>query len=69
MKQAPGLEVTRVAASVSAFVSERDRSELEALFRGETLPPKLVETKPLETKQPDAKSPQPTPGVLRPQPQ
>ncbi len=47
-----------------------DTDELEAIFRGETLPPKLVEeVKPPETKQPDAKSPQPTPGVLRPQPQ
>jgi cell division protease FtsH len=46
-----------------------DLDELEALFRGETLPPKLVETKPPETKQPEAKAPQPTPGVtLKPQP-
>jgi cell division protease FtsH len=45
-----------------------DTSELEAIFRGETLPQKLVEVASPETKQPDAKSPQPAPGVLRPQP-
>ena len=47
-----------------------DTDDLEALFRGETLLPKLVEeVKPPETKQPDAKFPQPAPSVLRPQPQ
>ena len=45
-----------------------DTGELEAIFRGETLPPKLVEATSPETKQPNAKSPQPAPGVLRPQP-
>ncbi|MDD5288965.1 MAG: ATP-dependent zinc metalloprotease FtsH [Dehalococcoidales bacterium] len=45
-----------------------DLDELEALFRGETLPPKLVETMPPETTQPEAKAPQPAPGVtLKPQ--
>jgi len=46
-----------------------DTDELEAIFRGETLPPKIIDTKPPETKQPEAKSPQPAPGVnLKPQP-
>jgi len=47
-----------------------DTDELEALFRGETLPPKVVEVKPTEVKQPEAKAPvQPGPGVtLKPQP-
>ncbi len=46
-----------------------DTDELEALFRGETLPPKVVEVKPTEVKQPEAKAPQPAPGVnLNPRP-
>jgi len=45
-----------------------DFDELEAIFRGEQLPPKLVETKSPETKQPEAKTPQPAPGVLLPVP-
>jgi cell division protease FtsH len=46
-----------------------DLDELEALFRGEILPTKVVEVKPQETKQPEAKAPQPGPGVtLKPQP-
>ena len=45
-----------------------DTDELEAIFRGETLPPKIIETTPTETKQPEAKSPQPAPGgTLKPQ--
>jgi cell division protease FtsH len=47
-----------------------DTDELEALFRGETLPPKIVEAKLPETKQPEAKSPQPGQGVtLKPSPE
>ena len=46
-----------------------DLDELEALFRGETLTPKITEPVPSETKQPEAKSPQPAPsGTLKPQP-
>ena len=46
-----------------------DTDELETIFRGETLPPKIIDAKPPETKQPEAKSPQPAPGVnLKPQP-
>ena len=46
-----------------------DLEELEALFKGEILPPKVIEVKPTETKQPEAKAPQPAPGVtLKPQP-
>jgi cell division protease FtsH len=46
-----------------------DTDELEAIFRGETLPPKIIDAKPPETKQPDVKSAQPAPGVnLKPQP-
>jgi hypothetical protein len=46
-----------------------DLDELETLFRGEILPTKVVEVKPQETKQPEAKAPQPGPGVtLKPQP-
>jgi hypothetical protein len=42
---------------------------LEALFRGEALPPKLIETKPTDAKLPETKAPQPAPGVtLKPQP-
>jgi cell division protease FtsH len=45
-----------------------DTDELEAIFRGETLPPKVVPTTPTETKQPETKSPQPAPGgTLKPQ--
>ena len=48
-----------------------DTDELEALFRGETLPPKVVPPTPTETKQPEVKAPvQPGPGVtLKPQPE
>ncbi|MCX6003349.1 MAG: hypothetical protein NTX46_02815, partial [Chloroflexi bacterium] len=44
--------------------------ELEALFKGEPLPPpKSTETRPPEAKLPEAKSPQPASGaVLKPQP-
>ena len=46
-----------------------DTDELEAIFRGETLPPKVVEVKPTEVKQPEVKAPQPAPGVnLNPRP-
>jgi cell division protease FtsH len=46
-----------------------DLEELEALFKGEILPPKVIEVKPTETKQPEAKAPQPAPGVtLNPRP-
>jgi cell division protease FtsH len=46
-----------------------DTDELEALFRGETLSPKVIETSPPEIKQPEAKNPQPGPTViLKPQP-
>ncbi len=47
-----------------------DTDDLEALFRGEILTPKVIETKAPETKQPEAKAPaQPGPGVtLKPQP-
>jgi hypothetical protein len=46
-----------------------DTDELEALFRGETLAPKVIEATPPETKQPEAKNPQPGPTViLKPQP-
>ena len=46
-----------------------DTDELEAIFRGETLPPKVIPPAPTDTKQPDVKSPQPSPGVnLKPQP-
>jgi hypothetical protein len=42
---------------------------LEALFKGETLSPKVIDTTPPETKQPEAKAPQPGPTViLKPQP-
>jgi cell division protease FtsH len=45
-----------------------DTEELEAVFRGETLPPKVVPPTPMEAKQPDTKSPQPAPGgTLKPQ--
>jgi cell division protease FtsH len=45
-----------------------DTDELEALFRGEILPPKVVQATPAETKQPENKSPQPAPGgTLKPQ--
>jgi cell division protease FtsH len=45
-----------------------DLDELEALFRGETLKPKITEPAPSETKQPETKSPQPAPGgTLKPQ--
>jgi cell division protease FtsH len=45
-----------------------DTDELEALFRGEILPPKITEPTPAETKQPETKSPQPAPGgTLKPQ--
>ena len=45
-----------------------DTDELEAIFRGETLPPKVVPPTPIEAKQPDTKSPQPAPGgTLKPQ--
>jgi len=40
-----------------------DTDELEAIFRGETLAPKVVAPPPADVKQPDAKSPQPGPGV------
>jgi len=43
MKQAPYSEVTRVAASVSAFVSERDRSQMEALLRAGKTEQRLVQ--------------------------
>jgi len=46
-----------------------DTDELEALFKGETLAPKVIESAPTDTKQPDAKTPQPGPTViLKPQP-
>ena len=46
-----------------------DTDELEALFRGETLAPKVIEPTPPEIKQPEAKNPQPGPTViLKPQP-
>jgi cell division protease FtsH len=46
-----------------------DTDELEALFKGETLAPKVIESAPTEIKQPDAKTPQPGPTViLKPQP-
>ena len=46
-----------------------DTDELEALFKGETLAPKVIESAPADTKQPDAKTPQPGPTViLKPQP-
>jgi cell division protease FtsH len=47
-----------------------DTDDLEALFRGEILPPKVIETKATEIKQPEVKAPvQPGPGVtLKPQP-
>jgi cell division protease FtsH len=46
-----------------------DTDELEAIFRGEELPPKVVETKQPDVKTPEAKSPQPAPGVtLKPRP-
>ncbi len=47
-----------------------DTDDLEAIFRGETLPPKVIETKTPDIKQPEAKAPvQPGPGVtLKPQP-
>jgi cell division protease FtsH len=46
-----------------------DTDELEAIFRGETLPPKVIATNPAETKQPEAKAPQTAPGpTLKPQP-
>jgi hypothetical protein len=46
-----------------------DTDELEALFRGETLAPKVIEPAPSEIKQPEAKNPQPGPTViLKPQP-
>ena len=46
-----------------------DTDELEALFKGETLAPKVIESAPTDTNQPDAKTPQPGPTViLKPQP-
>ena len=46
-----------------------DTDELEALFKGETLAPKVIDTTLPETKQPEAKAPQPGPTViLKPQP-
>jgi cell division protease FtsH len=46
-----------------------DTDELEALFKGETLAPKVIEPTPPETKQPESKNPQPGPTViLKPQP-
>jgi cell division protease FtsH len=46
-----------------------DTDELEALFRGEILPPKVVETKPADSKQPEVKPAQPAPGpTLKPSP-
>ena len=47
-----------------------DTDDLEALFRGEILPPKVIETKATEIKHPEVKAPvQPGPGVtLKPQP-
>ena len=46
-----------------------DTDELEAIFRGETLPPKVIPPAPTDIKQPETKTPQPTPGVtLKPQP-
>jgi cell division protease FtsH len=46
-----------------------DTDELEAIFRGEDLPPKVVEIKQPDTKTPEAKSPQPASGVtLKPRP-
>jgi cell division protease FtsH len=61
----------RLVKLTEALISREtlDTVELEALFRGETLPPKAVETKPPETKLPEAKSPQPaSDAVLKPQP-
>ena len=46
-----------------------DTDELEALFKGETLAPKVIDAAPPDTKQPEAKNPQPGPTViLKPQP-
>ncbi len=46
-----------------------DTDELESIFRGETLPPKVLPPTPTEAKQPEVKTPQPAPGVaLKPQP-
>ena len=45
-----------------------DLDELEALFRGETLTPKITEPTPSDIKQPETKSPQPAQGgTLKPQ--
>lgn len=54
-------------ALISRETLETD--ELEALFRGETLPPKAVTPKVPDTKTPDAKITKPAPGVtLKPRP-
>jgi cell division protease FtsH len=63
--------IETLKALTKALISREtlDTDELEALFRGETLAPKVIEPTPPETKQPESKNPQPGPTViLKPQP-
>jgi cell division protease FtsH len=63
--------IETLKALTKALISREtlDTDELEALFKGETLAPKVIESAPTEIKQPDAKTPQPGPTViLKPQP-